>query len=133
MTETEKKVRDFCTRQHLSYEWQDLKNFGKRAVVETLDRNRHTTILRAAHHLCGVTVIDWTRDMEGIFNGRIFFRDAADMVRITQAEYDTADEEFKGVWMDYYGDRPEWKGRRTIMIAEYGTRVFIEGVTLEIV
>lgn len=133
MTEAEKKISAFCARHRLSYEWQDLHNFGIRAVVETLDRFHHAATLKAACRLQGVTVIDWTDTADGVFKGYIFFHDASNMKRITQAEYDAIGSDYKGVWQDYYGDRPEWKGRRTAMLAEYGTRLLIEGVSLEIV
>ncbi|MDE7243577.1 MAG: hypothetical protein K2O18_06335, partial [Oscillospiraceae bacterium] len=68
--------------------------------------------LKEARRLQGITVIDWTDSSDGIFKGRIFFHDASDMKRITQAEYDVIGSDFKAIWQDYYGDRPEWKGRR---------------------
>ena len=128
----EKEIRAFCARRHLDYEFQDLKNMGERIVAETHDPDSHAAVLKAARRLRDVTVIDWTCSADGCFQGRIFFHDA-DMKRITQAEHDAIGGDFKGVWQDYYGDRPEWKGRRTAMLAEYGTRLFIEGVSLEII
>lgn len=134
MTElAEKKIRAFCARHRLKCEWQDLKNFGERAVVKTQDYDLHTQIFKAARRIEELRVIDWTcQDCKG-FNGAIFFHDASDVVRVTQAEYDAIGSDFKGEWHDYYGDTQEWEGRRTAMIAEYGTRVFIEGVSLEII
>ena len=129
----EKEIRAFCARRHLDYEFQDLKNMGERVVAETHDPGSHAAALRAARHLRGVTVIDWTNSADGAFKGRIFFHDASGMKRITQSEYDAIGSDFKGTWQDYYGDYPEWKGRRTAMLAEYGTRLFIEGVSLEII
>ena len=129
----EKKIRAFCTRRHLRYEFQDLRNMGERVVIETHDPDSHAAVLKAAHRLRGVTVIDWTHSADGSFRGRIFFHDASEMKRITQTEYDAIGSDFKGVWEDYWGDRPEWKGRRTAMLAEHGTRFFIEGVSLEII
>lgn len=133
MTIAEKKISAFCVRRRLSYEWQDLKNMGRRVVVATRDRYRYAETLKAALRLKGVSVTSWAGEKEGGFAGYIFFRDASDMVRITQAEYDAIGDDFKGVWEDYYEDHPEWKGRRVAMLAEYGTRFFIEGVSLEIV
>ena len=130
---TEKTIRAFCARRRLDYEFQDLKNMGERVVAETHDPGSHAAALKTARRLRGVTVIDWTNNADGGFKGRIFFHDASDMKRITQAEYDAIGSDFKGTWQDYYGDRPEWEGRRTAMLAEYGTRLFIEGVSLEII
>ena len=132
-TAAEEKIPAFCARHRLKCEWQDLTNLGERAVVKTLNRAHHTKILKAAHRIKEVCVIDWNRDDSGIFIGRIFFHDASAVVRITQAEYDAIGNDFKGVWHDYYGDSPEWEGRRTAMITEYGTKLFIEGISLEIV
>lgn len=133
MTElAEKKIRDFCAHRHLKCEWQDMKNLGERAVVKTLDRGLHAEILKAACRIKELRVIDWTCEESVGFRGAIFFHDASAVVRITQAEYDAIWRDFKGVWHNYYGDTPEWEGRRTAMIAEYGTRLFIEGVSLEI-
>lgn len=133
MTElAEKKIRDFCAHRHLKCEWQDMKNLGERAVVKTLDRGLHAQILKAACRIKELRVIDWICEEGGGFRGAIFFHDASAVVRITQAEYDAIWSDFKGVWHNYYGDTPEWEGRRTAMIAEYGTRLLIEGVSLEI-
>lgn len=133
MTPAEKKISAFCTRRRLGYEWEDLKNMGRRAVIETLDRYHHAETLKAAQRLKGINVIGWTGDDGGTFRGRIFLHDASEMVRITQAEYDAIGSDYRGVWHDYYGDHPEWLGRRTAMIAGHGTTLFIEGVSFEIV
>ncbi len=132
-TAAEEKIHAFCARYRLKCEWQDLMNLGERAVVKTLNRAPHARTLKAAHLIKEVCVIEWSCDDGGSFSGRIFFHDASAIVYITQAEYDAIGNDFKGVWHDYHGDRPEWKGRRTAMIAEYGTRLFIEGVSLKIV
>ena len=55
------------------------------------------------------------------------------MERITKAEYDRIGNDFKGVWHDYWGDHPEWKGRRVAFLPGHGTTLFIEGVSFEIV
>ncbi len=82
MTATEKRIRAFCTRRGLSYEWQALRCNGRRAVVESLDRNHHAAVLKAARRLKGVRVTDWTNSDGGVWEGRIFFQDAADWERI---------------------------------------------------
>ena len=57
----------------------------------------------------------------------------AKMQQITKAEYDRIGNDFKGVWHDYWGDHPEWKGRRVAFLPGHGTTLFIEGVSFEIV
>ena len=37
------------------------------------------------------------------------------MLTISKTEYDKIHSDYKGIWQDYHGDRPEWKGRRTVM------------------
>jgi hypothetical protein len=37
------------------------------------------------------------------------------MITISKAEYDKIHNDYKGIFHDYHGDRPEWKGRRTVM------------------
>lgn len=133
MTPAEKKISTFCTRRRLSYEWENPENLGRRAVIETLDRRHHAKLLEAALRLKDVCAIDWTGDEGGVFKGRVYLCDASGMVRITQAEYDAIGNDYKGVWHDYYGDHPEWKGRRTAMIAGHGTTLFIEGISFEII
>lgn len=129
----ETKIRAFCARHRLKSEWQDLTNLGQRVVVQTQNRDHHARILKAARPISEVSLIDWTSNDGGNFYGRIFFHDASAIVHITQAEYDAIGCEFKGVWNDYYGDSPEWERRRVAMIAGYGTKLFIEGVSLEII
>ena len=48
MTASEKKISGFCVRRNLSYEWQTLKCNGRRALVESLDREQHAATLAAA-------------------------------------------------------------------------------------
>lgn len=55
------------------------------------------------------------------------------MVRITQAEYDAIYHDYKCIWQAYFGDHPEWLGRRCAFLPGYGTTLFIEGVSFEIV
>ena len=55
------------------------------------------------------------------------------MERITKAEFDRIGNDYKGVWMDYMGDHPEWKGRKVAFLPGHGTTLFIEGVSFEIV
>lgn len=37
------------------------------------------------------------------------------MIKISKAEFDRIDRDYKGIWQDYHGERPEWKGRRVVM------------------
>ena len=37
------------------------------------------------------------------------------MITISKAEYDKINKDYKDIFHDYHGDRPEWKGRRTVM------------------
>lgn len=37
------------------------------------------------------------------------------MIMISKAEFDKIDRDYKGIWQDYHGERPEWKGRRVVM------------------
>lgn len=55
------------------------------------------------------------------------------MVQITKAEFDKIGPDYKGKYMDFQGDHPEWKGRRTAFLPGYGTTLFIEGVSFEII
>jgi len=54
------------------------------------------------------------------------------MEYITKAQYAAIPDDYKGKYMDYYGDHPEWKGRRTAFLPGHGTTLFIEGVSFEI-
>ena len=55
-----------------------------------------------------------------------------EMFRITQAEYDAIYHDYKGEWKDYYGEHPEWLGRKTIMSAYFDANklgyLLIEGI-----
>lgn len=55
------------------------------------------------------------------------------MERITKKEFDKIPAAYKGVFADYHGEHPEWKGRRTAFLPGHGTTLFIEGVSFEIV
>lgn len=82
MTATEKKISAFCARRGLAYEWQSLKCNGRRAVVVSLDREQHTATLAAARRLKSVRVKGWTCGAGGVWEGRVYFQDAADGERI---------------------------------------------------
>lgn len=37
------------------------------------------------------------------------------MITVNKKEWDAICNDYKGVWHDYYGDKPEWKGKRVVM------------------
>ena len=37
------------------------------------------------------------------------------MIRISKKEWDSICSDYKGVWQDYYGEHPEWIGKKTVM------------------
>lgn len=91
MTTAEKKICSFCARHSLSYEWQALRCNGRRAVLESTDRNQHAALLAAARRLKGIRIKDWTCSDGGVWEGYIFLQDAADGARIDAilaAEYE---------------------------------------------
>lgn len=47
---------------------------------------------------------------------------------ISKEEFDKIPADYKGVFADYQGDSPQWKGRRTAMLPGEGTTLSIEGV-----
>ncbi len=52
---------------------------------------------------------------------------------ITEKEYQSLPADFKGTYQDYYGDRPEWEGRRTAAFPCELPGLFVEGVNLKII
>ncbi len=52
---------------------------------------------------------------------------------ITENEYNALPNDFKGTYQNYYGDHPEWEGRRTAAFPLELPGLFIEGVNLKIV
>ena len=54
-------------------------------------------------------------------------------VTVTEEEYEKVPPDFKGLYCDYYGDRPELEGRRTLCIPGEEPGLFVEGATLRIV
>ena len=37
------------------------------------------------------------------------------MLKVSKAEWEKIDSDYKGTWQDYHGDHPEWKGRKVVM------------------
>lgn len=37
------------------------------------------------------------------------------MIKVSQKEWASIHADYKGVWHDYHGDHPEWKGKRVVM------------------
>ena len=37
------------------------------------------------------------------------------VLKISRRDWDAIHYDYKGVWKDYYGDHPEWLGRKTVM------------------
>lgn len=85
MTTADKKISGFCARRGLAYEWQALQYNGRRAVVESLDRQQHAVTLAAASRLKGIRVTDWTCGAGGVWEGRVYLQDAADAERVKAA------------------------------------------------
>ena len=58
---------------------------------------------------------------------------------ITKAEYNAIPYDYRGEWHDYYGDHPEWLGRKVVMSyfithnANEPCSLLIEGVHFRIV
>ena len=55
------------------------------------------------------------------------------MYTMTESQYRKLPDAYKGRYQDYQGNHPEWKGRRTALVADPGTCLVIEGVSLEII
>lgn len=58
------------------------------------------------------------------------------MIEVTKERWDAIDDDYKGLWHDYYGDHPEWLGKRVVMsgcIADGLGELLIEDVHFVIV
>lgn len=47
---------------------------------------------------------------------------------ISKKDFNAIPDAYRGVFFDYQGTHPEWKGRRTAFLPGEGTTLFIEGV-----
>lgn len=100
MTAAEKKISAFCARNGVEYEWQQLRFDGVRAVITSVDRDQHATIINAARRLKGIRVTDWTCSAGGVWDGRIYLQDAADAERMDEAIM--AEEARNELWWAVY-------------------------------
>ena len=37
------------------------------------------------------------------------------MVKVSKEKWDSIPTDYKGIWQDYYNEKPEWKGKRVVM------------------
>ena len=38
-----------------------------------------------------------------------------ELLKVSKKEWDMIDSDYKGEWKDYWGDHPEWLGRKCVM------------------
>lgn len=53
------------------------------------------------------------------------------MIKVSKEKWNSICTDFKGEWFDYYGDHPEWLGRKTVMsgcVSDEHGKLLIEGV-----
>ena len=53
------------------------------------------------------------------------------MIKIKKEKWDKIYRDYKGIWQDYYGEHPEWRGRNVVMsgcISDDPGKLLIEGV-----
>jgi hypothetical protein len=61
------------------------------------------------------------------------------MFKVTKKEWDNIPTDYKGIWHDYYGEKPEWKGKQCVMSTclthnpDERCSLLIEGVHFEII
>lgn len=56
------------------------------------------------------------------------------MKKITLEEYNKICEDYRGIYIDFWGDHPELKGKRTMLQLINGiTTLVIEGIDFEII
>ena len=58
------------------------------------------------------------------------------MIKVTREKWDGICSDYKGEWMNYYNEHPEWLGRKVVVSGcisdDIGT-LYIEGVHFEII
>ena len=58
------------------------------------------------------------------------------MIQVTREKWDSIYHDYKGEWMNYYNDKPEWLGRKVVMsgcISDDMGKLYVEGVHFEII
>ena len=54
------------------------------------------------------------------------------MIKVSKQKWESICDEYKGIWQDYWGEKPEWKGRKIVFAgcidknATNGTALLIE-------
>lgn len=54
------------------------------------------------------------------------------MIKVSKEKWNSICNDFKGIWHDFWGDHPEWKGRKIVLRGavenncEHGTQLLIE-------
>lgn len=58
------------------------------------------------------------------------------MIKVSKEKWESICSDYKGEWMNYYNDHPEWLGKKVVMsacISDDPGKLLIEGVHFEIV
>jgi hypothetical protein len=61
------------------------------------------------------------------------------MIKVSKNEWNKIDNDYKGIWQDYHGTHPQWKGKRCVMSTclthnpNELCSLLIEGVHFEII
>lgn len=53
------------------------------------------------------------------------------MIKVSKEKWNSIYTDYKGVWHDYYGENPEWLGRKVVMsdcVSNEHGKLLIEGV-----
>lgn len=53
------------------------------------------------------------------------------MIEVSKEKWDKIGTDYKGIWHDYYGEKPEWVGRKTVLagcIEKNDHGLLVEGV-----
>ena len=58
------------------------------------------------------------------------------MIQITKEKWNSIGNDYKGEWMNYWNDHPEWLGKKVVMsgcISDEHGKLLVEGVHFEII
>lgn len=58
------------------------------------------------------------------------------MIKISKEKWDSIGNDYKGEWMNYHNDHPEWLEKKVVMsacISDEPGKLLIEGIHFEIV